>query len=328
MTNDPVRFPAFLAGGGEMGERIRALDPATLGLGPARDWPAALKSALSIALSSSFPTCVYWGPELLLLYNDAWSMIPGDRHPDCLGRPAREVWADIWTIVGPQFQQVAATRRGLSAYDHHLPLIRDGAVRETYWTYSFTPLFDDDERVVGILNQGHETTAAVLGERARVDEVARLRAMFEQAPGAIALLNGPTHVFDHANPAYAEIVGRRELIGRPVAEALPEVVGQGFVDLLDRVYATGETYRGSANVGLRRSAHGELEERVVDFLYQPLFDAARRVTGIFVQATDVTEREQALRQLVEADRRKDSFSRRSLTNSATRSRRSGPGCSC
>jgi signal transduction histidine kinase len=298
----------FLAGGGAMGERMRRFDWQGTGLGDPQTWSPTLRSAVSICLSATFPTCVYYGPDLRLLYNDAWSVIPGERHPGCLGRPAREVWADIWDVVGPQFEEVLATRRGFATYDHLLPIEREGQIRETYWTYSFTPLFDDQERLVGILNQGHETTALVVGERARKDEVARLRELFDHAPGAVALLHGPAHVFELANGAYLELVGHRPVIGRPVAEALPEVAQQGFVDLLDRAYVTGLTYKAeAAPVRLRRSPDGQFEERVLDFIYQPLKDAAGCVTGIFIQATDVTERDRAVKALIASDRRKDVF---------------------
>lgn len=306
---DEVRdFPRFLRDGGAMGALLRAFDWGSIGLGAPHTWPSALRSALAICLSSSFPTCVYWGAELRLFYNDAWSRIPEDRHPWCLGRPASEVWADIWPQVGPQMQRVLDTGRGFAAYDHFLPMRRHGRSEETYWTYSFTPLFDEQDRVVGVLNQGHETTSAVLAERQRESEVNRLRDMFGRAPGAVALLRGPQHVFEMANAAYLKLVGNREVLGKPVAEALPEVARQGFVQLLDQVFATGAPYKGEAvHVDLQREPGVPLEQRIVDFMYQPVRDASRRVTGIVVQATDVTERDRALQQLREADRRKDVF---------------------
>ncbi len=301
-------LPVFLAGGGAMGARLRAFDWSSIGLGEPRSWPAALRSALAICLSSNFPTCVYWGRELHTLYNDAWAPIPAERHPWCLGRPARQVWADIWDVIEPQFRAVFETGKGFSAYDQFLPMQRLGRVRETYWTYSFTPLFDENEQVVGILNQGHETTAAVVGEREHKDEVARLRDLFELAPGAVTLLQGPRHVIEMANAAFLQLVGSRDVIGRSVAEALPEIAAQGFVTLLDEVYRSGETYNGEAvTIDLQRMPGAPLEERSLDFVYQPIRDASGCPNGILVQATDVTERDRALQQLREADRRKDVF---------------------
>ena len=100
-----------------MGERIRAHDWSSTPLGAPETWPQPLRSALSISLHSSFPTAIYWGPELRLIYNDAWAPIPADRHPWALGRPGAEVWADIWDVVGPQFHEVMETGEGFSTFD-------------------------------------------------------------------------------------------------------------------------------------------------------------------------------------------------------------------
>lgn len=156
--------PDFLAGGGEMGARIRARDW-TATLGAPETWPQALRVALGIGLNSSLPTAIYWGPDLRLLYNDAWSPIPGPRHPAALGQPAREVWADIWHVIEPQFAAVFATGEGLFVRDQMLPMRRYGDPEETYWNYSFTPIRAEDGRIGGIFNSGHETTDRVLGER-------------------------------------------------------------------------------------------------------------------------------------------------------------------
>lgn len=279
----------FMAGGGEMGRLIRAYDWASTPLGPPSRWPQSLRSALSICLHSSFPMAIYWGPELRLLYNDAWSPIPADRHPGALGQPAKEVWFDIWDIVGPQMQRVLANGEGYALYDQLLPMIRNGVRQETFWNYSLTAIRGEDGAIVGILNQGNETTAAVLASRQAKEEIDRLAHMVSQAPGAVAVLRGPTHVFELANPAYEAMTGRTGLIGLPLAEVLPEVVGQGFISLLDKVYATGEPFIGRAvPVNLERRP-GEVEERLLDFVYQPLNDTQGRRHGIFVQASDVTE---------------------------------------
>ncbi|HWU96551.1 MAG TPA: PAS domain S-box protein, partial [Sphingomonas sp.] len=137
----------FLDHEGEMAARIRAFDWSGHPLGPPRDWPDALKFALDVALGSTFPTAVYWGPELFLLYNDAWAPIPAERHPWALGRPGGEVWADIWDVVGPQMRGVIESGRGFAIYDQQLMMERDGRPQETWWNYSFTPVRDADGRV-------------------------------------------------------------------------------------------------------------------------------------------------------------------------------------
>ncbi|GGG59962.1 hypothetical protein GCM10011415_02400 [Salipiger pallidus] len=284
---------AFLDGGGRMGQLIRDYDWASTPLGPVQTWPQSLRSALSISLNSSFPTAIYWGPELRLLYNDAWSPIPAERHPWALGRPAAEVWGDIWEVVGPQFAKVLETGEGFSAYDQMLPIKRGGIVQETYWNYSFTAIRGEDNRISGIFNQGNETTQIVQARLNAAKEVSRLSRMFRQAPGAIAILRGPDHVFDIANPAYLDLVGKQDLLGKAVRDVLPEVVDQGFTDLLDQVYCTGEPHVGRAvPVAFNRSGH--TEQRHVDFVFQPISDEVGARQGIFVQATDVTETMRAL----------------------------------
>ena len=285
-----------------MGARIRAHDWTATQLGAPNTWPQPLRAALSICLHSSIPTAIYWGPDLCLLYNDAWSPVPAEKHPWALGRLAHEVWPDIWDVIAPQFRQVFETGEGFSAFDQLLPMQRGGRVEETYWNYSFAPIRADDGTVLGIFNQGHETTAQVVTRRDREDEIARLRDMFVQAPGAVALLRGPTHIFEITNDAHRALIGNRDVIGKSVADALPEMVDQGFIDLLDQVYRSGEPHIGkSVSVVLQHDAGAAPEERLLDFVYQPIKDATGHTTGIFVAATDVTERARAETALRESE---------------------------
>jgi PAS domain-containing protein len=286
--------PDFLQGGGAMGERIRAFDWGSHPLGPPAQWPSALRMAMSLCLNSSFPTAIYWGPEFYVLYNDAWSEIPADKHPGILGMPAREGWSDIWDIVGPQFQQVFDTGQGMALYEEMLPMVRGGRACETWWNYSLTAIRDPAHGIGGIFNQGNEITAIVQARRDRQAELERWRELFRQAPSGVALLHGPNHVFEFVNDAYQQLVPGRTILGKPVAEALPEVLRQGFIELLDGVYHSGEPYLGTgAKVQLQRSPDAPAEERVLDFVYQPMRNAAGEVDGIFVLASDVTERARA-----------------------------------
>jgi len=141
--------------------------------------------------------------------------------------------------------------------------------------------------------------------RERTLELSRL---FQQAPSFMAVLRGPDHVFELANPACYQLLGHRDILGRSVAEALPEIPGQGFTALLDQVLATGEphTDKGIA-VLLQRNPSAPLEERYVDFVFQPLLAADGRVAGVFVEGSDVTDRKRAEEALRAADRRKDEF---------------------
>ena len=163
-----------------MSVRIRAFDWSRTPLGPIESWPTELRIVLSIAEHSSFPAAIYWGPELRLLYNDAWAFIPGERHPAALGQPAKDVWSDIWAVVGPQFEEVMTTGEGITALEQMLPIVRDGVEQETYWNYSFTPITDPAGKVLGVFNQGNEITRAVINERRlafQVQVADRLRSL-------------------------------------------------------------------------------------------------------------------------------------------------------
>lgn len=148
-----------------MAQRIRNFDWSRHPFGEPEYWPQSLKSALGICLHSAFPTAIYWGSELRLLYNDAWSLIPGPRHPGCLGEPAKEVWSDIWHVIEPQFSSVIRTGEGFFTDDQLLPMRRYGFEEETYWSYSLTPIRGEDGAIEGIFNSGQETTAKVLKHR-------------------------------------------------------------------------------------------------------------------------------------------------------------------
>ncbi len=142
------------------------------------------------------------------------------------------------------------------------------------------------------------TGAELLGE------IQRLRQLFDKAPGFMAATRGPDHVFELANPSYLELVGERELIGRTVREAFPELDGTGFVERLDKVYARGEAFTGrSTPLWLRRSPGGELEQRFLDFVFQPIIDDRGKVTGLFVEGYDMTLRHAAELALRESEER-------------------------
>ncbi|HEX8387167.1 MAG TPA: PAS domain-containing protein, partial [Rubricoccaceae bacterium] len=129
---------------------------------------------------------------------------------------------------------------------------------------------------------------------------------FDRAPAFIAVLRGPAHVFEYTNQAYLQLVGFRDLLGRPAREALPEVEGQGFFELLDRVRATGEPFVGAeVAITLQREPGGPPEERYVDFVYQPLIGPGGSVDGILAQGIDATDRVRAHRELVAAHRDHD-----------------------
>ncbi|QHL90358.1 PAS domain-containing protein [Sphingomonas changnyeongensis] len=190
------------------GARIRAHDWSSSPLGAPLHWPAPLQVTLGLCLQSSFPTAIYWGADHILLYNDAWSAIPGPRHPAALGRPARQVWPDIWDVIAPQMRDVYEQGIGFSATEQMLPMQRHGRAEETYWDYSFTPIRGEGGAVRGIFNQGREVTDRVLQSRrdrllAELDDGLRQAATEEAALDAALALIGTG--FGVARAGFAEI---------------------------------------------------------------------------------------------------------------------------
>ncbi len=164
VSGSTTQFPAFLSRPGGMSERIRMFNWADNQLGPVSDWSQSLRSALSISLNSNFPIAIYWGKDLRLLYNDAWSPIPGNKHPWALGRPAKEVWPEIWEEIEPQFAKAFDGEPGGSK-DALLPMIRHGYTEECYFDFTFTPIFGEEGKVEGIFNAVIETTFRIIHER-------------------------------------------------------------------------------------------------------------------------------------------------------------------
>ena len=155
----------FLSGGGEMGALMRSFDFSATPLGPASDWPQSLRSAVSICLNSRFPIVLYWGPDLISLYNDAYIPIWGSKHPWALGKPFKVAWADIWDVLGPVLLQVQDTGVPSWAEDQLLIMQRSGYPEETYFTFSFGIGRDEQGGVGGIFCAVTETTQRVLHER-------------------------------------------------------------------------------------------------------------------------------------------------------------------
>ncbi len=154
----------FLQGGGQMGQAIRALDWADTPLGPPQDWPGPLKTCLRIMLSSRQPMWVWWGPKLINFYNDPYLAIIGGKHPGALGRPARQVWSEIWNQIE---ERIEAAMRGEATYSEAELLVmhRNGYDEETYYTFSFSPVPDDNGGIGGIVCANTDDTDRVIGAR-------------------------------------------------------------------------------------------------------------------------------------------------------------------
>ncbi len=154
------------AGDTEMARRIRAHDWTSTPLGPVAQWPPALLTSLSICLDCAFPIFVWWGPQLVILYNDEYVPVLGPaKHPAALGQPAANVWAEIWPVIGPMIAQVQEQGLATRSRDLQLHLNREGYLEETYFSFSYSPIYDEHGRVGGVFCPCIETTEKVIGER-------------------------------------------------------------------------------------------------------------------------------------------------------------------
>lgn len=246
-----------------------------------------------MALTTRHPIFIFWGQQHICIYNDAFSASLGpEKHPSILGASGRAAWSEIWEIIGPQIEMVMRGEGSTWHENHLVPILRHGTIQDVYWTYSYGPIDDRESAngIGGVLVICTETTAQINLERRLLVERERLAQLFDQAPTFMALLRGPDHIVELANPGYMSLIGKRPVLGRTVADALPEAVEQGYLKLLNDVYASGEAYSASAARFSRLESDGVNVDRYVDFVYQPIKDSAGAVNGIFVVGADVTAR--------------------------------------
>ncbi|HXC25115.1 MAG TPA: ATP-binding protein [Gemmatimonadaceae bacterium] len=159
----------LFAGPGEMRALCRAFDWAATPLGPAATWSQSLRTIVNTMLASRNPMFLWWGPELIQIYNDGYrpSFGEGERHPRALGARGREFWTDIWDIIGPQIEQVMTTGEATWHEDQYIPIERNGGLEDVWWTYGYSPVRDDDGHIRGTLVICQETTNRVRVELQR-----------------------------------------------------------------------------------------------------------------------------------------------------------------
>ena len=294
--------------GGEMAELIRQTDWSLTPLGPTQQWSASLRIAVTTALDSPLPIIVVWGPELTQIYNDAYRPFLALRHPLALGQGTRVCWPEVWDFNQPIFRRVMDTGKPVYLQDQEFVIEPSGVPEARYFTVTYAPTRNEDGTIGGVTVTPVETTQRVLMERENQALLQatrfadnQLRQMFEQAPNFIMVLKGPQHVFEIVNAAGRLMFSGRDVLGKSMRQALPEMEQQGFIELLDGVYRSGETFAASNRlvslVAPDAPLNASLIDRYVDFVYQPIQDAQGQVCGIFVSGSDVTEHHHAQRAL-------------------------------
>jgi PAS domain S-box-containing protein len=292
----------------EMARRCRAVDWTRTPLGSPEGWSPALRTAVRMALGSPFPILLWCGPSLTLIYNDGYREVLGSKHPAALGRPGTEVWAEIWPDIEPMFDWSDENRTTYAENQRFAMDRADGSLGDAWFTFAVSPIREEDGRVVAFFNPAAETTAQVVAER-RLEEARvaaeraehRIREVFAQAPAFLAVLRGPEHRFEFTNDAYDRLIGHRPVVGQRVLDALPEMASQGFIDLLDRVFTTGESFVGRAiPVMIERTPGHAREQHFLDFVYKPLTGHDGTIEGIVAHGSDVTEAVTARRVIEES----------------------------
>lgn len=253
--------PFLVSGGGATGDLFRSIDWSQSPLGPTHTWPASLRLALTMLFNSHFPMFLWWGKDMVQFYNDAYlPSLGSDRHPHAMGQPGHLCWPESWHIIYPQIAEVMKEGKPTWYENANVPFYRNGTIENMYWNYGYTPVFESEAIVGGVLLAGHETTLRVIAEtsvkekhqadRARraaenikaaiENERENLRTLFHQSPEIVCITSGPEHTYEFVNEAHIRMLGF-DATGMTIREAQPESVE--FYEMLDRVYHSGAAER-------------------------------------------------------------------------------------
>jgi PAS domain S-box-containing protein len=297
----------FLAGGGEMGALTRGYDWSATPIGPPDTWPQSLRTAVRILLNTNHPMFIWWGPELIQFYNDAYRQTMGpERHPSALGQPGRECWAEIWPIIGPQIEQVMGGGGAIWHENQLVPVTRHGRLEQVYWTYGYSPI-DEGDGVGGVLVVCRDVTeehlaAAALREReaelARVQQIGRIGGLEVDLRSGFRNRRSPEYLLIHGLP--------------------PDAVNETHEDWVQRIHpddreATEKKFRDAVAGNVReytvryriiRPNDGELRWiSVRSTIERDENGTAIRLVGAHADITEQVEAERALRQSEEEHRK-------------------------
>lgn len=286
------RNEAFPFRGGEMGNLIREFDWSRTSLGPIPEWPAHLKSAVGLMLPAKAQIVLFWGPELMALYNDAYVPTIGDKHPRALGQPARENWTEMWSDLEPLLNQVLTTGETVSAKDRPFCIERHGYPETVYFDISYSPVHDEFGAVDGVLCIVEETTQRMvdISDRERAELVrGRLAAIVESSDDAIISKN-LDGVISSWNTGAERLFGYTpdEVVGKPITLLIPENRLDEEPDILARL-RKGERVEHFETV--RRCKDGSLVD--ISLTVSPIRNDHGDVIGASKIARDITGRKAA-----------------------------------
>lgn len=280
---------AFLQGAGIMCDLIRSKDWCKTAIGSPDAWPQTLRISVNILLNSRFPMFVWWGPQLTTIYNDGYRFIAGDKHPDLLGKSGREAWAEIWEHLTGLVDNVFNGNSTWSE-DQLLYVNRRGYKEEAYFTFSYSPIFEETGAVAGLFCAVIETTEKVLASRKLKEREESLRNIILRAPVAMCILRGENFVVEVANAKMFELWGiaPEGVIGTPLYDAVRESKNEGYEEIMAGVLKTGHSYTGTEQpVSLPRN--GNVETVFINFSYEAIREADNTISGVMAMVSDVTD---------------------------------------
>jgi PAS domain S-box-containing protein len=310
-VTENVRTRHFLEDGGEMGALTRSFDWSQTSIGHYDTWPQSLQTTVGIILHSDFPMFLWWGDEMIQFYNDAYRPSLGleGKHPKALGQNAKECWPEIWDIIHPLIIKVKNTGRSFFSEDQLIPIDRNGQREDVYWTFSYSAVIGEYGNIDGVLVVCNETTRKVQSlieiknTKIQLEQSEKnLKNVILQAPVAMCILKGGEHVVEIANERMLELWGKtaKDVINKPLFVGLSEAKDQGFEDLLNSVYTTGQTFT-SPGLPVTLPRNGKLEAVYVNFVYEAFRSGEGNITGVMVVATDVTEQVTAANKIQESE---------------------------
>jgi PAS domain S-box-containing protein len=290
----------FLAGGGEMGALTRAYDWSSTPLGKPESWPQSLRTAVRILLNTNHPMFIWWGPELIQFYNDAYRQTMGpERHPSALGQGGRECWAEIWPIIGPQIEQVMSGGGATWHENQLVPVTRHGKLEQVYWTYGYSPI-DEDDAIGGVLVVCRDVTkdylaAAALREReaelARVQQIGRIGGLEVDLTTGFRNRRSPEYLLIHGLPPDAANETHEDWVRRIHPEDR-EAAEKKFRDAV-----AGKVRDYTVQYRIIRPSDGEVRWISVKSTIERNADGkAIRLIGAHTDVTEQVMAEQALRQ--------------------------------
>lgn len=213
----------FLSGGGEMGVLTRSKDWSLTPVGHPDTWPQSLRTTLGIILNSKFPMFLWWGEELICFYNDAYRPSLGNngKHPSILGMPAADAWPEIWDVIKPLIDQVLSGGESTWSEDQLIPIYRNGQLEDVYWTFSYSPVYEETGKIAGVLVTCNETTEKLKAFKSIEESEERFRTMAEYSDILIGVgdENAQSVFF---NKAWRDLTGR----------SLEELIAFGWLDVV------------------------------------------------------------------------------------------------